>query len=129
MNVGEIIYRLNLHAPETASESKLTNLVLRMAEMIWELQCRVDKLETTTNKRSNKMGRHGEPPYPSGDKSPEEMERDVTRRYRERITEEYSDSTRAMLTNFVCMYSEIESLGESPEQVAKRWWPTSRKEI
>ncbi len=73
------------------------------------------------------MGRHGESLYCSGDRSPEQMEEDKIRRYRERLLEDYSDSTRAMFTNFVLMHNEIKSLDLCPEMVAKYWWPALDK--
>lgn len=45
MNINEIIYELDTHVPETISEHKLVKLIILMAEMIRELQIKVNELE------------------------------------------------------------------------------------
>jgi hypothetical protein len=71
--------------------------------------------------RSVKMVRHGEPPCTCTDRSSEHIEEDRIRRYRQRLREEYSESTQAMFAQFARMHRELESMGLSPEKVAKYW--------
>ena len=44
--VEELINNLHEHKPGTASEFILTDLVIRLAEVVWEQQGRIEKLET-----------------------------------------------------------------------------------
>ena len=72
------------------------------------------------------MSHHGEPKYATGDKSPEQMNRDLERhredkRFLEQLEKNHSDHTKAMFSQFTLMYNEIKSMGIDPAQLWRVW--------
>jgi len=72
------------------------------------------------------MSHHGEPKYPWGDKSQKEMAADRERRKNQlaeiaELEEKHSDATKAMFTEFVRMYREIQAMKINPEWLARTW--------
>ncbi len=72
------------------------------------------------------MSHHDEPRYPWGDKSLEQMAAEKEERKRQlaeiaELQENHSDATKAMFTEFVRMYREIQDMKINPEWLARTW--------
>ena len=72
------------------------------------------------------MTHHGESKYPTGDRSPEEMRRDLERhqegkRFLVMLEESHSDAMKTMFSEFTRMCREIESMGIDPMKLSRVW--------
>lgn len=72
------------------------------------------------------MSHHGEARYATGDRSPEEIRKDLERYqedkvFMQQIEENYSDAMKALFQDFIRIYGEIKTMGIDPERLYRAW--------